>query len=146
MDEKHGNPENEELNAWIKKHRDAAVSKFTRKGAIDGLIVEAKSAWVLPFQILIGKIRAQGQAKNFEWFICGELPTDYLPSSVASTPRETAKHFAMKWQLAAARHKTSTQQDFSAATPDPQQVDSGDQLAGYAEALYEVIEDDRLWL
>lgn len=146
MDEKHGQPKNEELNAWIKKQGDAAVGKFTREGAIDSLIVEAKPAWVLPFQILIGKIRAQGQAKGFDWFICGELPTDYLASSVASTPRETAKHFAMKWQLAAARHKASTGQDLSAATPDPQQVDPGDQLAGQAEALYEVVEDDRLWL
>jgi hypothetical protein len=146
MDKNPESPKNEELNAWIKKQRDAAVSKFTRKGSIDSLIVEAKPAWVLPFQILIGKIRAQGLAKDFDWFICGELPTDYLASSVTSTPRETAKHFAMKWQLAAARHKRSTEQDLSAATPDPQQEDSGDQLAGHAEALYEVVEDDRLWL
>lgn len=146
MNETLNKPVRAELDTWTKKNLNDAVRKFIKQGNIDSLLVEAKPAWALPFQILIGKIRAQGQTKGFEWFICGELPTDYLASSVASTPRETAKHFAMKWQLAAARRKASSGQDLSAATPDPQQVDSGDQLAGQAEALYEVVEDDRLWL
>ena len=135
-----------ELDSWIKKHLDTAVRKFIKKGKIDSLVVEAKPAWVLPFQILIGKIRAKGASKKFDWFICGEVPTDYVESSVASTPRDTAKHFAMKWQLAAARHQQRIGQSPVAITQESQQEEPVAQLVRQAEALYTVVEDDRVWL
>lgn len=145
MDKNLDKPGRAALDAWIKKQLDAAVRKSMKKGTIDSLVIEAKPAWVLPFQILIGKIRAQGQSNNFEWFICGELPTDYLESSVASTPRETARHFAMKWQLAAARHQQKTAQDMSTSNVKLRQEDPADQLVNHAEALYALTEDDRVW-
>ena len=135
-------PEQAELNTWIKKHLDASVRKFMKQGSIESIMVEAKPAWVLPFQILIGKIRTPGSSKEFDWFICGEVPTDYLESSVASAPRDAAKHFAMKWQLAAARH----QQNPVAITQKSRQEDPAAELVKQAEALYELVEDDRLWL
>ena len=135
-----------ELDSWVKKHLDTAVRKFIKKGKIDSLIVEAKPAWALPFQILIGKIRAQGSSKAFDWFICGEVPTDYLESSVASTPRDAAKHFAMKWQLAAARHQQRIGQNPVAITQESKHEDSAAQLVRHAEDLYTVIDDDRVWL
>jgi hypothetical protein len=134
------------LDSWIKKHLDTAVQKFIKQGKIDSLMVEAKPAWVLPFQILIGKIRAQGSSNQFNWFICGEVPTDYLESSVASTPRETARHFAMKWQLAAARHQQKIGQHPATLAREPQQEDPAAKLIWQAEALYTVVEDDRVWL
>ena len=135
-------PEQAELNTWIKKHLDASVRKFMKQGSVESIMVEAKPAWVLPFQILIGKIRTPGSSKEFDWFICGEVPTDYLESSVASAPRDAAKHFAMKWQLAAARH----QQNPVAITQKSRQEDPAAELVKQAEALYELVEDDRLWL
>jgi len=135
----------EELDSWTKKHLDTAVRKFIKQGKIDSLLVEAKPAWVLPFQILIGKIRAQGASKEFNWFICGEVPTDYLESSVASTPRDAAKHFAMKWQLAAARHQQKIEQNPVALTQESKLEDAAALLVWQAEALYAVVEDDRVW-
>ena len=135
-----------ELDSWIKKHLDAAVRKFMKRGKIDSLLVEAKPAWVLPFQILIGKIRAKGSSKEFDWFICGEVPTDYMESSVASTPRDAAKHCAMKWQLAAARHQQKIGQNPVAITQESQKEEPVAQLINQAEALYAVVEDDRAWL
>lgn len=146
MEENLEKPGQEELKAWIKKQLNAAVRKLTDQGAIDSLIVEAKPAWVLPFQILIGKIRPQGQSKEFEWFICGEIPTDYLSSSLADTPREAAKHFVMKWQLAAARHQKKIGQPAATGSLESQQEDPGGQLIEYAEGLYGLVEDDRVWL
>ena len=135
-----------ELDIWIKKHLDTAVRKFIKQGKIDSLIVEAKPAWVLPFQILIGKIRTQGSSKEFDWFICGEVPTDYLESSVATTPRDVAKHFTMKWQLAAARHQQKIGKNPVAITQGSQHEDPAAQLVRQAEALYAVVDDDRVWL
>lgn len=139
------NPGREELSKWIKQQLDRAVRKLLDKGVIDSLIVEAKPAWVLPFQILIGKIRAQDQPKKFTWFICGQVPTDYLESSAASTPRDTARHFAMQWQLTAAKQLDKAGQNASAGDSGGQTKQTGMQLADHAEALYEVVEEERLW-
>ena len=142
MNKNFDSPEQAELNTWIKKHLDASVRKFMKQGGIESIMLEAKPAWVLPFQILIGKIRTPGSSNEFDWFICGEVTTDYLESSVASTPRDAAKHFSMKWQLAAARH----QQNPVAITQKSRQEDPAAELVKQAEALYELVEDDRLWL
>jgi hypothetical protein len=144
MDENLESPGREQLDAWTKKQLDAAVRKLMDLDVIDSIIIEAKPAWVLPFQILIGKIRAHGQAKDFDWCICGELPTDFVGSAVASTPREAARHFAMKWQLEAARHKALPGQE--SPGPVPQLSEIGSQLAETAEALYELADDEGLWL
>ncbi len=146
MDENSERPGRAQLNAWTKKQLDAAVRNLMDMGAIDSLIVEAKPAWTLPFQILIGKIRAHGQTNDFVWFICGEVPTDYLESTVAPTAREAARYFAMKWQLQAARQQAQAVQAPQVAALEPGHKDLGGQLSEQAEALYELVEDTRLWL
>ena len=145
MNENLNNPDREKLNAWIKTQRDAAVWKLIKQGDVESLLVEAKPAWVFPYQILIGKIRAQGELKQFEWFICGEVPTDFLESSAASTPRDAARHFAMKWQLQAARQQTVADQESSEPGSKSSQDDLGNQLADKAGGLYELVDDERLW-
>jgi len=117
----------EEQKTWVKQQLDRAVNELMDQGFIESLVVEAKPAWVFPSRILIGKIRERGKAGGFDWFICGESPTGLAPSSLASTPREVARHFALKWQLDAARQK-----------------DDGP-LAEQAEALYQLVDEGSLW-
>ena len=145
MDEPQDNTGRAKLDDWVKKQLDAAVQKLMKQGLFDNLIIEAKPAWVMPYQILIGKIRAQGQPTAFDWFICGEVPTDHLESVVASSPREAARHFAMKWQLQAARYQQTTASqpaDTELQSSEPKQVE---QLTEKAEALYELVEHEQLW-
>lgn len=123
------NKREQKLNAWINGQVEEAVRELLEKQVISSVLVEAKPAWVYPFQILIGKIREQGEASDFSWFICGGLPTDHAVSTVASTPREVAKYFALRWQLEAER-----------------QEGSGSQLVEKAEALYELADEERLWV
>lgn len=146
MEQNLDNPGKEELNSWIKTQLNIAVQKLMKNGNIDSLIVEAKPAWVLPFQILIGRIRAQGQSNEFDWFICGEVPMDYLESTVASSPREAARHFAMKWQLGAARYQELVDQDSSDDAAIKNRQDAIEQLVEKSEALYALADDTRLWL
>lgn len=120
-------PDREALKAWVKPRLNAAVMELIDKGAFESLLVEAKPAWVFPFQVLIGRIREQGQPGPFDWFICGEVPTDRVDSRTASTPRDAARYFAMKWQLEAARN------------PDRSE------LADQAEALYALVDEAGLW-
>lgn len=119
--------QSEKLTAWVREQLHHAVNELMERGAVDSLVVEAKPAWTLPYQLLIGKIRESKQSSTFEWFICGDAPLDHVHSSLAVTPRDAARHFSLKWQLEAARQ-------------------GGDHsLAEKAEALYELVDMDALW-
>lgn len=122
-------PVDAELQEWIEQHLDEAVHELTRKGLVAGIVVEAKPAWIFPFKVLIGRIREQGRAGAFEWFIRADgVPTAHAGSPVATTVREAARHFALRWQLDAARMEAG-----------------GDELAELAEALYRWVETPELW-
>ena len=55
----------EQLKDWTAQTLKAAVQELLDRGITDTPLVEAKPAWVLPFQILIGKIREQGDDTRF---------------------------------------------------------------------------------
>jgi len=134
--------ENNELQIWAKNSLDTAVHKFIDKEGISSPLVEGRYEWYLPFQILIGKIRSKESFTNFKWFICGEVPTDYIDGAVAESPREAARHFSMQWQLTAARYQGQE------INQDPSQISQEDvinNLINQAQALYQVVEDERLW-
>lgn len=119
----------EKLEPWIRSQLDSAVQTLIELQVFEDALIEVKPAWTLPFQLLIGKAREQSDARNFRWFICGDIPLDHLNSAAASTPREAAKHFAMKWQLDATRL----------------QNDSSETLIANAETLYALADHDNLW-
>ena len=118
----------DKLKSWIDTCIAEAVSELSGQGLMAGIMIEAKPAWVLPHRILIGKLRDPGAWSDFYWFVCGEVPTDCLPSSVASSPRDVARHFSLKWQLDAAR-----------------QGGEGAEREESAELLYALSDDGRLW-
>lgn len=120
--------------AWAEDRIEEAVREFIRRGISDSPSLEAKPAWALPFKVVIGKIREQGGESGFFWAIGGEMPCDFIASSVAATPREAARHFALKWQLDAARQRESAGQKAL--------VDGRERAA---ESLYELVTDDRVW-
>jgi len=128
------NHEQEDVKVWIKKCIDDAVLELALDGIYANMLVEAKPAWAAPFQIVIGKIREMDKSKRFRWLICGEVPTDHLDSTAAATPREAARHFAMKWQLDATRLQDASQRK-----------DFANQLVTKAEGLYALVDDASLW-
>ena len=119
---------NEAQDAWVKETTGRAVKELTAQGVLESVLVEAKPAWAFPGQILIGKVRDQGDRTGFYWFIAGMLPTDCIASSVAPTARDAARHFSLKWQLEAAR-----------------KGEEGEELARQAEGLYELTDQPELW-
>jgi hypothetical protein len=143
------NPESDvdkELKEWIKEQLHEAVRELGDKGIVESIIVEAKPAWVFPFQILLGKIREKDQSGGFAWFICGEeIPTDYMHSSKASSPREAVRHFSLKWQLKATRKNEAHLKSAGKWMPGTQLDHGNNQLVEQAEALYELVNEDSLW-
>lgn len=121
---------NDAPSEWVRQTFDEAVQEIVDLGIVDGQFVEARPSWALPENVVIGQIRGANESTTFRWVICGDLPTDHVSSDAATTPRDAARHFSLKWQLDATR------------ADDPSDANS---LAANAEALYELVEDDSLW-
>lgn len=138
--------ENKALAAWYKEKLDAVVQEMIKIQAVEGVAVEAAPVWMLPNRILIAKVWQAGRKSNFIWTISGEdMITDHVKGPMATTPRNAAKHFSLKWQMDAdrlvnvAKHKA----------PDEKTRASVDMVAKkliqQAEFLYSLTERDTGW-
>lgn len=116
------------LKSWVDALLAATVHELTDKQVVAGAMLEARPAWYYPYRVLIGMIREQGEVNSFSWFISGDLPTAIADSSVAATPREAGRYFALRWHLDAARGSNRAAE-----------------LAANAEYLYQFVNRDELW-
>ena len=130
---------------WAREITDAAVNEIMDKGVIDAEIFEARPVWWLPFRIVIGQIRDTHRQTASVWIIGGHVPTDYVSTDAAPTPRDAARHFALKWQLDAARYKDPNVQEQLGADHKDDWERIGEVLARTAEALADLAADDRHW-
>lgn len=90
--------------AWAKERLAAAIDELAEKGILATPLVEARLAWMLPQQFFIAELRESSTSPPAIWLIGGSgAPTDHVDVALAETPRDAARHFGMKWQLAAAR-------------------------------------------
>lgn len=146
MTEKQNTTEASELQAWYKPLLDHVVSEMLRAGTVSGAAVEAAPIWVVPQQILIAQVWGAGQKSNFIWTIAGDAAIlDHIAGSVAATPRDAARHFALKWQMDAeqlrgvARRKTASAQDAK------QLAAYADRIVQCSEQLYDLAGRDDIW-
>ena len=93
----------EENLAWGKTCLAAAIDELVGKGIIETPFVEARLAWMLPQQFFIAELRESSTSPPALWLIGGDVPCDHVDVALADTPRNAARHFGMKWQLAVAR-------------------------------------------
>ena len=73
----------EATRKWMRELVDIAVRGTSDMNVYDEALVEARPDWALPNRLLVGKVRPQMDPRAFHWFICGEVPLDYLPGDVA---------------------------------------------------------------
>ena len=100
MTESKAEKERLELKDWYKPLLDAVVKEMLKRNAVAGAAVEATPVWIRPYKILIAKAWGMGQKTRFIWTISGEsVITDYIAGSMAATPKDAARHFALKWQM-----------------------------------------------
>jgi hypothetical protein len=134
-----------ELAAWSREQLNIAIDELIRAGELDGVLLEARPAWAFPRSTVIGKVREQGEHDLFYWVICGDPPVDYINATMAATPREAARHFAMKWQLEAARHREPQVRK----KLDPEGKRDWDTLCDALEtralSLFRLVDADSLW-
>jgi hypothetical protein len=123
------------------------VQLFIDQGVLEAALLEARPAWCIPPGVLIARLREKGAERHSFWLICGDdVPFDYVASPAAASVREAARHFALKWQLEAARLRESTDAPAPPdrdARSDPERA--GTRLEAQAELLYRLVGDDGLW-
>lgn len=131
------------FEAWVQKELNSHATHLFKQGLIDGK-VDVGIAWALPGRLCIGTVRSQRDSAKAFWVISGDIPTDHLQLAQAKSAREAAKHFAMKWQLQAARLAES-----QSVGRDPGDAKlwtgASAELHRKAEALYAITEMDEHW-
>jgi hypothetical protein len=100
-EKKHGF--DEQAIAWGKQCLNAAIDELARQGVIDTALVEARISWMLPQQLLIAELRETSTSPPALWVIAGDGLVDNVDVALADAPRDAARHFGMKWQLAVER-------------------------------------------
>ncbi len=131
--------------AWAKSRLDQAVRDVTKTGIINGATVEAKVVWALPKKILIGHLRDSRPEHGELWIIAGDLPTDYIDFGTCATPRDAARHFALKWQLEAEQARDPKIRKQRAPNRDVDWEIVSNRLASMAELLYSIAREDQAW-
>ncbi|MGH8223898.1 MAG: DUF4826 family protein [Woeseiaceae bacterium] len=130
---------------WARERMDSMVSRFLAAGIVDCELVEARPAWAWPWKILIARIREQGDDSRSYWLIDDDGLFDCIDSGVASTPRQAARHFSLKWHLEAARLRDRVKQkgsdNGSGQTVEARYL----ALEKSAETLSKLVNEDSLW-
>jgi hypothetical protein len=135
-----------ELKAWYKPLLDTVVTEMLRAGVVSGAAVEAAPIWVLPPHILIAHVWNAGQKSNFIWTIAGDaVVTDHIAGKVAATPRDAARHFALKWQMDAEQLRRVAQRKTSSQSDSKEIADYANRIVHCSEQLYDMAGRDDIW-
>jgi hypothetical protein len=92
------NPEIEA--AWFAEQRALAEQYLRGQQALFGSI-EPEPAWSVPPYVAFWRALGGRSGQPVYWVITGDLPTDFLPSDAAPTPRAAASAFAERWRTVA---------------------------------------------
>jgi hypothetical protein len=138
--------ENEELKSWYKGVLDNVVKEMIRAEVITGAAVEAAPVWAVPNRLLIAKVWEVSRKNSFVWAIAGgDWITDHINGSLATNPRDAARHFSLKWQMDADRMlemaKTKTSDENTRANVET----VVNKLIYQAESLYELTNREAGW-
>ena len=134
------------IRAWYTRLLDNVVKEMISIKAVSGVAVQAAPVWISPYEMLMAKVWGVGYEDDFVWTLSiDKLVADYIAGSLASTPREAAKHFAMKWQLDADRLASVVQGKSMGDKADETMRDYSNKLIQYAETLYDLTTRDEVW-
>lgn len=147
MTESKVDTDKEQLKAWYKPLLDAVVQEMLKRNAVVGTAVEAAPIWVFPDKILIAKVWGMGEKRRFIWVISGDgVVTDHIPGKMATTPKDVARHFSLKWQMDADRFRALGTQKVQLKISKVHLESYVNKLIQSAETLYELTERDDIWL
>ena len=130
---------------WAQAKLNEAARHLHDKQRV-GRLTQAKLSWGLPYDIVLGQIFDASDRDKAFWVVNGEdWPMDFAELSVAATPREAVRHFALRWQLSGAQivRQAARGDNPTLKQTDWSEIDS--YMEGKAEALYDLSETDEHW-
>lgn len=134
------------IKAWYKELLETTVKQMIDIQAITGAAVEGNPVWMAPTQVLIAKVWPASQKRNFIWTISGEgAVTDHIAGSMATNPRDVARHFSFKWQMDADRLLELAKKAEASEEAEAEIRVQCNRLIQCAESLYELVSRDDGW-
>lgn len=112
-----------------------ATKYLADKGIVTNSVIAEDSRYLLPI-VSVWKLNTLSDGTL--WVITGEVPSDHIPVSAASTAQDAIRHFSMKWQLQAENILQSTQSDKT-------HIHFAQLLIKRAEGLNNICNNDKLW-
>ena len=141
-----GDSDPDAIKAWYTGLLDKVVKEMVNIEAVSGVAVQAAPLWMVQREMLLAKVWAVGKESDFIWTLSiDKLIADYIAGSLASSPREAAKHFSLKWQMDADRLASVAQGQSMGEKADKTLQDYSARLIEYAEALYNLTMRDEAW-
>lgn len=125
----------QEIIAWSRESYQKATAFLAEKGIVTETVSMEHSRYLAPL-VAVWKIKTTD--KKWLWVLSGNLPTDYVAESAATTAREAMRSFSFKWQM-------DSEKILAAGEFGPDKEELAKMLQDRAERLYEVCEADSLW-
>ncbi|MGH6885472.1 MAG: DUF4826 family protein [Geminicoccales bacterium] len=129
-----------------------AMGRHAHTSGLVGTDVTGQMIWAVPHKVFIGKVWPAQDRRSTYWVIAGEsLPTDHIAEGLAATPRDAARHFALKWQLESSHLGSMSAPECKAREGAEGTRDDVDwtqiaaKLERQAELLYSFVDRDDLW-
>ncbi len=146
MAESNADAEAEAVRTWYTDLLDKVVKEMIDIKAVTGTAVQASPVWMVPNELLMAKVWGVAKEHEFVWTLSiDKLIADYVSGSLATSPREVARHFSMKWQLDADRLLNHPQAKGPDDKPDKKMQEFSNKLIQYAEVLYDLANRDEVW-
>jgi hypothetical protein len=86
--------------AWFAEQR-AIAERYLRGQQVLFGSIEPEPAWFVAPAVAFWRALGPRSGEPVYWVITGDLPSDFLPSDVAPTPRAAAAAFAERWRVVA---------------------------------------------
>lgn len=144
MSDEHQNLDSQEaVEKWAESVCQDLARRLVKRQILSGHVrVEAR--WAAPGRILLGIAWEDDHPRNRYWVIGGDAITpDVVPLRVAETPRDAARHFALRWQMTGARVGKAGEGGKHAGLVDWAGLE--DRFAEQAEMLYGLTLKDEIW-
>lgn len=131
----------EEINQWCKASYQEATAILAKEGIVTDS-VDTKESRYLPPVIAFWKLKSIDN--NQFWVVCGEIKHDFLPLSAASTAREAARAFSLRWQVEVEQLIAKQQTETEVTVIKELQQEAAD-IHFCAEKLYQIFEIESFW-
>jgi hypothetical protein len=126
----------EQLTSWVREQFQRANKHLATDGILFEKVIQEECRYLAPI-VAIWKIKDQQQ--RLIWVISGEVPVDYVAADNATSAREVMRHFSFSWQIKA-------ENILRTGTEDKTQRDYAALLQKKAELLYQLFNDEKLWV